>query len=356
MMMYIIVVALVIHGSFYAIVFSRLARYQEEYPKSKKEDISIVICYHNEAQNIPDTVPKIESQTFNELILVDDNSIDQTLSLLEKYQNESIQVIAIKKETLGKKYALSRGIDAANHDHILLTDADCIPSSDEWSRHMSSKQAAFVLGYGPMMRLKGLVATFSRYETYLTAIQYLSYALIGKPYMGVGRNLRISKKMFAENQDKIQGRNLMSGDDDLLINALADGQNTKICIHPESFMYSRPQNTWPTFFRQKSRHISTSTHYKLEHQVLLTLFSGSQILFYLAIIFAIFTGTISLKLALILILCKWLVQQAVNVAIMKKLREFDLIWKFPFLDIIHFIYLLAMPIYLLFNKNTSRWN
>jgi hypothetical protein len=35
-----------------------------------------------------------------------------------------------------------------------------------------------------------------RFETLLTAMQYFSWAKVGHPYMGVGRNLTYKKKSF----------------------------------------------------------------------------------------------------------------------------------------------------------------
>ena len=35
-----------------------------------------------------------------------------------------------------------------------------------------------------------------RFETMLTALQYFSYAIDGKAYMGVGRNLAYKKSIF----------------------------------------------------------------------------------------------------------------------------------------------------------------
>ena len=38
----------------------------------------------------------------------------------------------------GKKFALTLGIKTANHEYLLLTDADCLPNSRNWAKQMSS--------------------------------------------------------------------------------------------------------------------------------------------------------------------------------------------------------------------------
>ena len=221
---------------------------------------------------------------------------------------------------------------------------------------MSNDTSPFVLGYGPMKKVKGLVGLFARFETYMTAIQYLSYALIGLPYMGVGRNIKIDRALVLAQRDKIKGSHLASGDDDLMINALSSKENSRICIEPESFVYSMPKTSLRAFLKQKTRHISTSPYYKTKHKLLLGAFSGSYILFFLMLILGMITGTITIKFGLIILLVKWVIQQMVNFRVMKKLNEQDLFWKFPFLDILFFVYLLIMPFYYLFNKNNSSWN
>lgn len=355
-MIIVVLLSLAIHCAFYLIIFSRLAFYKEDSKADSKNKSSIVICYKNEAENIDRHLQFILRQQYEELILVDDNSSDNTHEALNRFRSDKVNILKIDNSSVGKKKALTKGIQKAKNASILLTDADCQPASNHWAAHLSNKNTPFVLGYGPMNKLKGAVALFSRFETYMTALQYLSYALMGMPYMGVGRNMRIDKNIVANNQDKIKGSKLASGDDDLMINVLAYKDNTSICIHPDSFMYSDPKTSLKSFLNQKTRHISTSVYYKPLHQVLLTLFSSSQIIFYVGLVLGLILGTFSLKMALFILLTKWVIQQTVNFPIMKKLKEEDLFWKFPVLDVLFFVYLLVMPFYYFINKNNSRWS
>lgn len=357
-MIFVVTISLIIHCSYYIFIFSKLSFYQEKnhVTNKPKNESSIVICYHNEEQNVDKYLPSILKQNIDDMVLVDDNSIDDTLKRLNHHKKDKAKILSIKNNSAGKKHALSQGIQASKNDKILLTDADCKPASENWALYMCKKATPFVLGYGPMNKISGIIALFSRFETYMTALQYLSYALAGIPYMGVGRNMMIDKSMVLRQRNNLKGSHLASGDDDLMINALANNQNTSICIHPESFMYSDPKTTLKGFLVQKTRHISTSIYYKSIHKVLLSFFSGSQLLFFLGLIFGLLIGTIQLKIALMLLLTKWVIQQAINYSVMKKLKEDDLFWKFPVLDILFFMYLMTMPIYYLFNKNNSRWS
>lgn len=352
-------IILVIHLAYYLLIFSRLIFYRETALDDKADNppSTIVVCYHNEETNIDKTLPSVLDQNAAEWVLLDDNSSDDTRTKLSHYvANPKIKLAYIDVTTPGKKQALALGIRMASNQNILLTDADCTPASAHWATHMNKHTSDFVLGYGPLYRRRGLAPLLSRYETYMTALQYLSYALVGMPYMGVGRNMKLDKRLIQSNEEKVKGKHLASGDDDLRVNALATANNTRICLHPQSFVYSEPKTSVVGFLRQKARHISTSIYYKPIHQLLLGIFSASQILFFSILFAALALQGVTIIFAVKLLIFKWIVQLLVNAPIMKKLKEEDLIWKIPFLDLLFFVYLLSLPIYYLFNKNTARWS
>ena len=172
-----------------------------------------------------------------------------------------------------EKFPLSIGIRSAKHTHLILTDADCKPSSNRWLVRMSecfSDNKNVVLGYGKYEMHNTFLNSLIRFETMHTAIQYFSYALAGIPYMGVGRNLAYKKELFYLNNGFSKHYNIPSGDDDLFINSVANAQNTTICLHHEAHTISSPPKTWSTWFKQKLRHVSTGKYYKIKHKLLLS--------------------------------------------------------------------------------------
>ena len=158
--------------------------------------LSLIICARNEAENLAARLPAILTQAYPdfELILVDHASTDDTLQLLNRLalEHPHLRIIHCEDPSPGKKAPLSLGIHAARHEWIVLTDADCQVASPHWLRHIADQTdpaADLILGYGPLEEQSGFLNAFARFETVLTAIQYFSYALLGQPYMGVGRNL-----------------------------------------------------------------------------------------------------------------------------------------------------------------------
>ena len=186
---------------YYLYFFIRLAFYKETTPKEQMEHaVSVVICARDEAHNLVQTLPAVLVQDYKssfEVVLVNDNSTDDTKYLIDEFKKafKNINHVLLTQEAkmiAGKKFPLSMGIKSAKYEIVLLTDADCVPATEHWIKKM---QAAYtdnieiVLGYGAYRKKPGFLNKLIRFETFHTALQYLTYALSGNPYMGVGRNL-----------------------------------------------------------------------------------------------------------------------------------------------------------------------
>lgn len=121
--------------------------------------VSIIICAKNESQNLTERLPAILQQDYPEfeVIVVNDRSTDNTAKVLSKLSHKfsNLRIITVEdinSKAKGKKNALAKGIEHAVFTDLLLTDADCIPSSKQWIKHMVSARNnshEIVLGYGP---------------------------------------------------------------------------------------------------------------------------------------------------------------------------------------------------------------
>jgi hypothetical protein len=243
----------------------------------------------------------------------------------------------------GKKFPLSIGIKSARNELLLLTDADCAPSSDQWIKQMVQsydEKTDIVLGYGPYLKVKGLLNFIIRYDTMMVAMQYLSFALAGLPYMGVGRNLSYRKSVFIKNKGFTSHYRIASGDDDLFINQVAKRKNTKIEINPESFMYSAPKTSFKNYFRQKRRHLTTGKYYKTRFKWLLGTYSGSQLVFWILFILLL-SLNIQPFIVLGLFLLKLLSAAIIQKKVIYKLHEPQLLL---FSLAIEPLYVLVLPL------------
>ena len=349
---------------YYLFFFLRLAIYRSK-PKtnSQTHPVSVIICARDEAANLAKNLPGAlvqQYRTTHEVIVVDDNSFDDSKYLLEELQRsfKQLHVVQLKQEAKlipGKKFPLSIGIKTAKYEIVLLTDADCVPASEFWIDKMQETfddRTEIVLGYGAYHKAKGLLNKLVRWETFHTAIQYLSYALAGKPYMGVGRNLSYKKVIFYRHKGFSAHNNIPSGDDDLFINMAATKNNTRININPEAFTLSMSPRSWGQWINQKRRHYSTGKFYKPSHKFLLGLYSFTHFIFYPLLAASILLY--NWEWSLIVFGVRFLVQAMILYPCMKKLKVQDLYPWFLLIDIGMFFYYLIFSISLV-KKAKPTW-
>ncbi|TYB73919.1 glycosyltransferase [Bizionia saleffrena] len=340
---YSFVVIVCIQVVFYGIVFGSFAFYKPRQTTPSTLPVSVLICAKNEAKNLASFLPSILNQNYPnfQIVLINDASSDNTLELMESFaeHHSNIKIVNVKNTEAfwgKKKYALTLGIKSATHEHLLLTDADCQPVSKNWISEMTahfSEKNTIILGYGAYDKVKNSVLNkVIRYETLLTAIQYFSFAKIGIPFMGVGRNLAYKRSEFFKTNGFINHIDIRSGDDDLFINEAATSENTTLCFTQDSFTSSIPKTSLNNWYRQKRRHVSTAKKYKPLHKYLLGLFYSSQLLFWLFSIVLLAIG-FYWQFVVALILLRFVIQFFAIGFSAKKLNEFDLLIILPFLEL-----------------------
>ncbi len=362
---YVCVVIFTVHTIYYVFILSRFNLYKRKNNTQKQTTIpvSVIVCAKNEAENIRNLLPKLINQNYNdfEIVLINDRSYDATLEVYEEFaeQYDFIKIVNVKEVEHfygNKKFALTLGIKASKNDCLLFTDADCIPNSTNWITEMVSNyngSTQIVLGYGPYQYIKyNLLNKLIRYETLVTALQYFSYAKIGIPYMGVGRNLMYSKHLFLKNKGFNKYINIMSGDDDLFINQVATSKNTQLCFSEASHMVSKPKTSLKTLITQKRRHISTAKHYKNKHKILLGLFALNRALFWCIFPLSLLLITSKKQLICIAILggLKFISEYITVGITAKKLKEKGIVFLIPFLD----FFLLLFQIFIFFCNLISK--
>jgi glycosyltransferase involved in cell wall biosynthesis len=328
---------------YYVFIFGRFSFSKPKQIIPNSEPISVIVCAKNEAENVKQFFPHLISQNYPdyEIVLIDDASTDDTLELFEAYEKQYSNVKLVKVENNetfwgNKKYALTLGIKVAKNNNLLFIDADCYPNSNDWITHMSSKlseKKTIILGYGAYDKIKNsFLNKIIRFETLLTASQYFGWAKIGKPYMGVGRNLAYTKETFFSVGGFVEHMKVRSGDDDLFVNQASTKNNTTTCYTPESFTYSEPNKTYKDWFNQKRRHVSTAKLYTAFDRFQLGLFFVSQLFFFLlAITLLAFQHQWMIVLGIIIFryLFTWI---SLGYAA-KKLNEKDVMHWYPIIEI-----------------------
>jgi len=341
---YLFILVVAIQFLYYIVFFGKFSFAKPQTSTPKRVPISVIVCAKNEEENVKKFIPLLAKQNYPdfEIVLIDDASRDETLEVFEEFEKQYSNIKLVKVENNetfwgNKKFALTLGIKAATKDYLLFIDADCYPKTNEWIAEMSahfSQQKSIILGYGAYEKIKGsFLNKIIRFETLLTATQYFSWSKIGKPYMGVGRNMSYKRQEFFKTNGFINHIKIRSGDDDLFINEAANAENTTICFSPDSFTYSKPKTSFKECFKQKRRHVATAQHYKTFDKTQLALFFATQLLFIFLSIFLLafqFQWIIVLSLIGFRYLFSWL---SLGFAA-GKLQEKDVMFWFPIIEII----------------------
>ncbi|KGE15247.1 glycosyltransferase [Sphingobacterium deserti] len=362
----ILALLLVIQLYYICFVYGKLAVYKVESFQDRAEEkaLSVIICAHNEQENLKAFLPHILEQDYPnfEVVVVDDCSDDDTPWILKDFANqypEKFKIVEIKEHIRlknTKKFAVTMGIKAAKHEHLVFTDADCQPLSNRWLAEIAgafTNEKELIVGYSPYFKAQGFLNKLIRFETAHTAMSYLAYALRGNAYMGVGRNLAYTKGLFFRGKGFNKHMHIKSGDDDLFVNHNATPRNVQIVLHPDAHVASLPKTTWKSYYKQKGRHAGASVLYKPKHKRMLATQLLSAVLFYILLAICIATYPSLWFIPLSMYFIRLISQLIVFGNIYKKLELRGLLLWIPLLDLFYYFYICINGIFNRTKKQTS---
>ncbi|MBA4301031.1 Glycosyltransferase, catalytic subunit of cellulose synthase and poly-beta-1,6-N-acetylglucosamine synthase [Algoriphagus alkaliphilus] len=292
-------IGVIIQLVYLLVIFGRTAWFKSITKSSKnqipEEGVTVLVAAHNEFQNLKILIPRLFEQDYPkfDVMVVNDRSTDRTKRLLEEMMAlypklRSVTIKYTPNHVTPKKFALTLGIKVAKNDVILLTDADCMPTNDQWIRKMTAPiredGKTFSIGFSGYEVKSSLLNKWIQFETMLTALFYFSFGLWKAPFMGVGRNLCYRKSFFMEVKAFKGLWHLEGGDDDLFVNQYATGKNSAIVIDPCATTTSIPKETWKEYLVQKKRHLNAGKYYRGEDKRKIGLFSLSHALFWIGAI------------------------------------------------------------------------
>ena len=319
--------------------------------------VSIIIAIRNGTAQLTQNLPEIIHQDYPsfEVIIVDDHSDPAQKKRMEEFISFWPKVKLVTSKAPGKKNALLTGIENSKYDFLLFTDADCRPASRDWIKTMmeSGHGKGPVIGYSPYQKLPGFLNVLIRFETVMTGIQYLSWAMRGKPYMAVGRNILYPRALMIELKPFSHHQDLPYGDDDLGLQVLSDKSVINVAMDAKAHVISIPAATWPQWLKQKHRHLSAGHYYKpgkwLQPGVYGIALIGHW--FLLPFMFDSLLWWKWMPIFMAGLLLRWLNYARWT----RKLGDNDTAWPYPFLEIIYTIYLAFIGITTVVAKKKT-WN
>ncbi|MDP7243780.1 MAG: glycosyltransferase [Flavobacteriales bacterium] len=239
--------------------------------KNDKDFVSVIVACRNEEGHIANLIQQIRTQNFDknrfELIVVNDHSTDDTLSILEKKAAiwNKLKIVCLGEGEEGKKTAIEKGISFAKGDIILCTDADC---------SVEKNWIATIIHYFTDEKIKMVSAPvlFENKKGIFCELQSLEFlSLIGSGAAAIGRgksifcngaNFAYRRSVFLE-VDSFDN-NIASGDDVFLMHKVKQKYANGIAFakQKEAIVKTSSQPNISAFINQRKRWASKSSSYK----------------------------------------------------------------------------------------------
>ena len=275
--------------------------------------VSVVVAARDEAARLPRLLDALGRVRYDgadgrpafEVVVVDDRSADETPALVERRARTwerqggpALRLVTVapgEPEAAGlppKKHAVARGVGAARHGRVVLTDADTAPPATWlaalalWAAPDGEDDGAVLVGYGPTDAgpgRPGWLDRFARYETVQTATLAAAGAGWGRPWHAVGRNLSYPRDLLDRVGGFEHSAGSLSGDDDLLVQEVARAGAAPVVYVADAraAVPSPAPSSAGAFWRQKRRHAGAGVHYPLGVLVALAVFHTSNLALWL---------------------------------------------------------------------------
>jgi len=284
---YIVIGILLLYAGFMLYFLSGLVRLKNR-PTPKNQSVptvSVVVAAKDEEENIGDLLDDLSQQTYPQnklqIVISNDRSTDNTLSIISNYINKNDNFTAVKISKLSKtmapkKYALTKAIEKSSGEIIISTDADCrVPNT--WVESIVEtfdKETGVVVGYSK------IDTKSEHFFDYYQSIDYLALMSAnagslgwGNAWSGTGQNIAYRRSDF----NKIDGFNpvtdKISGDDFYLVQSISKIAKAKYNTKPSGFVKTKSANNLGKFISQRIRWASnTKKLFKTDYFFLLFLF------------------------------------------------------------------------------------
>lgn len=220
--------------------------------------ISVIVPVRNEESRIGNLLSTLAAQEYPnfEVIIVNDDSEDETLWAVSQHQLKNL--VVIHSPGKGKKWAIAAGVRAARGSIIVTTDADC-RVSPQWLHEMRRpfRHNDVMLAFGGV-RMEGAYSFFDA----LQAIEFSSLigagassAALGMPTMCNGANLAFRKKAFQQVKGYDGNLDVPTGDDEFLMRKIHQKYPSGIQFvpSPDAVVSTAPQPDAKAFFNQRIR-------------------------------------------------------------------------------------------------------
>ncbi len=237
-----------------------------------KQKFSILIPFKNEEKNLGPLIYslnqlKYPKQNF-EVIFINDHSTDNGAKIIKNKTKVPYLILdSYKKSLAPKKEALEKGIEYAEFDFIITTDADCIVPQNwllSYNQFIQQKKPKMILGPVKYKNSKKILEQFQLLEFLSLQAFTIGSLKLGYPFLSNGANLGFEKESFIKLGGYKGNKHIASGDDVFLLEKFRKRFPDKIYFlkSPEAIVETLPQEHWKQLYNQKLRWASKSKEIK----------------------------------------------------------------------------------------------
>ncbi|HRD53306.1 MAG TPA: glycosyltransferase [Flavobacteriales bacterium] len=221
--------------------------------------ITAIIPARNEEDAIAGVLQDLHRQAYPkevlQVLVIDDGSMDRTASVAQGMRAAWPQLDVLSNRGAGKKAAITTGVDAAQHNIIVLTDADTA-FGEERLRAIAQTISANrldMLILPVLTKGDGFLGALQASEQAALLGMALGSALNGAPTMAYGANLAFTRAAFRE-VGGFGGDRFASGDDLFLLRRMqAHGKRIGALLNREVLVTTDAVGAWGEFFAQRLR-------------------------------------------------------------------------------------------------------
>ena len=239
--------------------------------------ISVIVCSEDDANNLEVLLPQILEQDYPapfEVIVVNDGHVDATKDVIarleSRYSNLYMTFTPQDSRALSrKKLALTLGIKAAKYGVVVHTSGSCQVPSPLWLRSIGARfepSIEIVLGYAAPSSLDDVAHPRKRlhaFDRVRDSVEWLSWAIAGRPYRGLSCNLAYRRELFFRNKGFSRSLSLKWGDDDVFVSEVATRSNTAVQLSQASMLLEVQSRPAVSHRHDKMRHNFTAS--RLRH-------------------------------------------------------------------------------------------
>jgi len=270
--------------------YLRLGNMAKKAQKNEGEvpPVSIILAVHDQEDLLRRKLPILLAQNYPnefEIIVVDINSSDETIPMLEALEEEYTNLRhtatpATARDISLQRLALTLGIKAADHEWVVLLSPDCNPSGEEWLSNFCASCTPEKDAVQAFVRYENTHGWNARKWQFMKLWQQMLWIPFNEghsPYRSDGSCVCYRRSKFLEHQGFASHANLIAGAEELLVNHNVKRGHFTTALIQEAFVqqdvpYSdRRWQQDQIFFMETRRHMKHGWLYRLWYASVVTL-------------------------------------------------------------------------------------